>query len=118
MVDLITMTGIRWTEDELANYLARYHRAPVPAAHVERHPVHAAQTKNARQGVDQKVCIRFHSKRRRLIDPDGLYSKAAIDGLTEGGLLIDDSAKNVASVSYSQEQSDVEETWITIETID
>lgn len=111
------MSGIRWTEQELEEYLARNNRAAVPPSNVERNPDDAVKTKNARQTMDQRVCIRFHSKRRRLIDPDGLYAKAAIDGLTKGGLLIDDSARFVASVSYSQEKSDVEETWITVETV-
>jgi len=65
--------------------------------------------------MDQRVCIHYHSKRRRAIDPDGLYSKASTDGLRQGGLLIDDSAKYVKEVSYSQEVSEDEETIITIE---
>jgi len=51
--------------------------------------------------MDQRVCIHVHSKRRRLTDPDGIYAKAVIDGLTSGGILLDDSAKFIKEVSNS-----------------
>jgi hypothetical protein len=104
-----------WTDEQVAAYLARFNNSPVPSANVERDSKHAAQAKNARQKMGERVRIHYHSKRRRPIDPDGLYSKAAIDGLTEGGLLLDDKPEYVESITYSQEQSDEEETIITIE---
>ncbi len=64
--------------------------------------------------LDKRVCIHIHSRRRRLADPDGISAKAAIDGLAEGGILIDDSAKYVKEVSFSQEKSETEETVIDI----
>jgi hypothetical protein len=64
--------------------------------------------------VDTRFCVHFHSRRRRLTDPDGLYSKAALDGLVRGGILVDDSARFVKEVSFSQEVSEVEETVIEV----
>lgn len=73
-----------------------------------------SQAKDEGQEMDKRVCIRVHSKRRRLTDPDGLYFKAALDGLVAGGLLVDDSAKCVKEVSFSQEKSETEETVIEV----
>lgn len=70
--------------------------------------------------MDQRFRIRFHSVRRRLTDPDGLYTKAALDGLTVGGILIDDSAKVISEISYKQEiarRGEPEETIIVVEEI-
>ena len=64
--------------------------------------------------LDKRVRIHFHSRRRRLADPDGISCKAAIDGLVQGGILPDDSARYVKEVSFSQEVSEVEETVIDI----
>jgi len=62
--------------------------------------------------MDQKCRIHVHSRRRRLADPDGISAKAAIDGLRLGGLLKDDSARYVKSVTFSQELSEEDETII------
>lgn len=69
--------------------------------------------------MDQKFRVTIHSRRRRLTDPDGVYAKAAIDGLTAGGILEDDSAKFVESVRYTQELAGTreEETVITLELV-
>ena len=107
--------GANWTDEQVKAYLANFNRAAIPVANLERAAHDAPKAKNARQKLGEVVRIKFHSKRKQLIDPDGLYSKAAIDGLTEGGILIDDSAAYVESVSYSQEKSEEEETIITIE---
>ncbi len=58
--------------------------------------------------------IHIHSVRKYLTDPDGVSSKAAIDGLVVAGILPDDSAKYVEKVSYTQEKGKVEETIITL----
>lgn len=108
---------MNWTDEQVREYMARYNRAAVPTPNMERNPVNATQAKDARQKVGERVRIAFHSKRRRLIDPDGCYSKAAIDGLREGGLLIDDSSSYVESISYTQEKSEIEETIIVIDAV-
>ena len=109
------MSGVRWTDEQYKAYMDNQANPAVPSAHLERDPSHASKAANARQAVGEIVRIRFHSRRRRPIDPDGLYSKAAIDGLREGGILIDDSATYVESVSYTQERAQVEETVIVVE---
>jgi hypothetical protein len=111
--------SLRWTEEEYAIYIASRKAtgkvsSAISAAHLERDAVHGPPSTDGSQKVDKKFHINVHSKRRRLIDPDGLYAKAAIDGLTEGGILVDDSAMVVAAVTYSQEKSKVEETIIEI----
>ncbi len=70
--------------------------------------------------MDQRFRVRFHSVRRRLTDPDGLYTKAALDGLTAGGVLVDDNASVIGEISYAQERAgpgEAEETIITLEEI-
>ena len=70
------------------------------------------------KGTPQDTCrcsISVHSKRKRLADPDGISAKAAIDGLVLAGVLVDDSCKYVSEVRFTQEQSKVEETIITLE---
>ena len=106
---------LRWTDEQYRAYVANHNHPALSPADLERDAEHAAKAPNARQKVGERVRIHFHSKRRRSIDPDGLYAKAAIDGLTDGGILIDDSAAYVESVSYTQELSEIEETIITVE---
>ena len=110
------MKGANWTDEQVKAYLERYNNSAVPSPHLERNSKHAVKAKNARQKVGERVRIRVHSRRRRLTDPDGIYFKAALDGLAAGGLLIDDSSVYVESIEYTQEQVDAtEETIITIE---
>lgn len=66
---------------------------------------------------DTPVCLHIHSLRHRLCDSDGISGKASIDGLVKAGVLSDDSAKEVKSVTYSQElipRGQEEQTKITI----
>lgn len=69
-----------------------------------------------------RVDIFVHTRRKRLIDPDGLSAKAAIDGLVHSGLLEDDSPAHVRKVeTWSQEKTEkgeAEETIITITEVD
>lgn len=71
-----------------------------------------AAKKGAR--FDSPVRIHIHSVRKRLADPDGISAKAAIDGIVQAGVLVDDSAKYVKEVSYSQEKGFPEKTIIKI----
>jgi len=65
------------------------------------------------EGLDKRFHIGIHSKRNRLADQDGVSIKAVLDGMVKAGILVDDSAKFVKEVSFTQEQSEVEETIIT-----
>lgn len=113
------MSGIRWTDEEYelyvrANGLARFNRPAVQTADPKPVIKNASEGEDSDHEVYSRVRIHYHSKRRRLIDPDRLYSHPATDGLRKGGLLIDDSLKYVESVTNSQEQSKDEETLIEV----
>ena len=71
---------------------------------MERHIGNEFMAKDTGEKMDKRVRIHFHSKRKRLIDPDGLYAKAALDGIVESGLLSDDSAECVKEIIYTQEK--------------
>ena len=60
------------------------------------------------------VCIHCHSVRKRLADYDGVSVKAALDGIVEAGVLIDDNLETVKEVTQSQEKGKEEKTIITI----
>lgn len=92
-------------------------KTTVCAANVESAACNDPMGPKANARFDSPVSIRIHSKRKRLADSDGVSAKAAIDGLVHCGILQDDSPKFVKEVSYSQEQSEGEETIITIEEI-
>jgi hypothetical protein len=62
----------------------------------------------------QMFSIHFHSKRKKLADPDGISGKSCIDGIRDAGVFPDDSSKYIKEVSYSQEISQDEETIIDI----
>lgn len=67
---------------------------------------------------DTPVCIHVRSIRRRLADADGISAKAAIDGIVHAKILKNDSPKEVAEVSYSQEKASKGSEEITIITIE
>lgn len=67
---------------------------------------------------NSRVDIFIHTKRKRLVDPDGISPKAAIDGLVHSGVLKDDTSVYIRKVEmWSQEKvkaDEEEETIITI----
>lgn len=104
----------RWTDEQYQAYIARNNRAAVRAPDLERAAPAPGEGQDKANEVHPRVRIEVHSRRRRLADPDGVSAKAVIDGLREGGLLVDDSLEYVESVSFSQEKSRTEETMIEI----
>lgn len=67
---------------------------------------------------DSQVSLRVHSYRTRLVDVDGVSAKYAIDGLVMGGVIANDTTKEVREVIYSQtkvKNKSEEKTVITIE---
>lgn len=64
---------------------------------------------------NRPVNIHFHSRRKRLTDPDGASVKYVIDGLVSCGILRNDTQKEIANIRKTQEKSKTEETIITIE---
>jgi len=85
---------------------------------VESNSGDASVRKESFARFNSRVRIHIHSLRRRLADPDGISAKAAIDGLVKAGILKDDSAKEVAEITYTQEKGQQEQTIITIETLE
>lgn len=72
---------------------------------------------NAAQAFNSPVSIHFHSRRHRLTDPDGAFTKWMLDAIVEAGILRDDSAKEIQSITHSQEKipkTEEEQTVITI----
>ena len=111
------MSGIRWTPEEYEQYIRAIKietHPSVPPSHVEPNPVDGPTPKNANKEIHPRFRIHVHCKRRRLADPDGIYCKAAVDGIVRGGLLPDDSAKYVESVTVSQELAKTEETIVEV----
>jgi len=54
------------------------------------------------QRFDTPVRLSFTHYRHNLADIDNLSVKAFIDGIVAGGILVDDSAKEVKSISHEQ----------------
>lgn len=116
------MAGIRYTEEEYADLIARrqakgHNRVAVPVANAKRATPNEGARADPANEVPARVRIHYHSKRRRLIDPDRLYSHPTTDGIRKGGLLVDDSLTYVESVTNSQEKAKIEETVITVEIV-
>jgi hypothetical protein len=87
------------------------------SSNVEQNSGYAPPRTKEFKALDTCCRINLHSRRYRLADTDGISGKAAIDGLVLGGLLQNDSPKEVKEVSYSQEKigkNEQEETVITI----
>jgi hypothetical protein len=109
------MSNDHWTVTQYREYLRTGiapadHRAAVQAPHLERAVRDESVGAAAAHKLDKKFRVHVHSRRRRLADPDGISAKAAIDGLTAGGIFADDSAKYIESVSFSQEQAKEDQT--------
>jgi hypothetical protein len=107
---IVMRSGNNWRR--LLRREAHTNHPAVQITHLEPDPVNEPQGSDGGKEVDQRCRIHIHSRRRRLTDPDGISSKACIDGIREGGLLQDDSAEFVREVTFSQEKSEVEETII------
>ena len=94
----------------------------VSIADLEPHSCNASSRAGKIKALDTRVSVHVHSRRFRLADPDGISAKAVLDGLVIAGVLTDDSAKEISSVSHSQEKiskkdGQQEETIITIEEV-
>ena len=93
-------------------------KTPSSIADMESNTSNGAMGEEEITPFNTQVDVFIHTKRKRLIDPDGLSSKAAIDGLVHCGLLEDDTAKHIRKVeAWSQEKTEKgeeEETVITL----
>lgn len=95
-------------------------KASLPYANMEPDPCNESKRSNAMQKINKPVVISVHSRRYRFADPDGISAKWAIDAIVKAGVLVDDSAKEVKEVRFSQEKISKEfeeDTIITIEEV-
>ena len=111
---LVEKRSNAWTEEELAAYLARFHRAAVRAPDLESNPGDGHAPKDAPEEVHQRFNIVVHHRSRRLADATGRSHKAAVDGIVRGGLLPDDSPVYVKEIKETFEQRNNEETIVEI----
>lgn len=86
----------------------------IPTTNMEQNSSNASLGKEKTARFNSPVNITVHSIRARLADPDGISAKAAIDGLVNAGILLDDSPKFVKQVIFTQEKGAEEKTIITI----
>lgn len=88
----------------------------VPLTNVEQAARHESLGTEKHTPLATQCRLHIHSKRRRLVDSDGISTKAAIDSLVHAGLLEDDGPTFVdTSISFSQEKvskDEIEETII------
>lgn len=71
------------------------------------------------EGFNRQVDIHIHSRRNRLTDPDGGFSKYVVDALVTAGILQDDRQEEVRRVSHTQEKTnELEETIVTIREVE
>ena len=103
-----------WTEDQLSTYLARFHRAAIPAADLEQNPSDGSAREDAAEEIHSRFSIIVHHRSRRLADATGRSHKAAVDGIVRGGLLPDDSPVYVQEIKETFGQRNNEETIIEI----
>lgn len=89
-------------------------KASFPFTHVESDFRDEALQQKEAATFTTPVSISVYSKRKRLVDADGVSAKAAIDGIVHSGILPDDSPQYVKEVSYSQDKDKAEETIITL----
>lgn len=81
----------------------------VPSSNMEPITSNELATKNEIKTLDTRCSISVHSRRKRLTDPGGISSKAVIDGLTNSGVIKDDSAIFVSEIKETQEKVKGEE---------
>lgn len=108
------MTGIRWTESELNEYLAHYNRSAVSAADVKPNLSNALDAAPQAVQVDKRFRVRVTSSGRRLADTDGNSAKAVLDGITAAGVWRDDSSTFVEEISFTQKVGEEDQTIIEI----
>lgn len=90
-------------------------RATVPAADLEQNSSHASLGKKEITGFNTPVNIKVISYRRVNHDTDGVSVKAVLDGIVLRGILTDDSAKQIKSITFESRISEEEKTIIEIE---
>lgn len=84
-------------------------------ANVESDSGNAAFRADEVTTIPAPCCVTFTHTRKRLADPDGVSTKAVLDGFVQVGVLADDSAQQVTEVRHCQVKGRTEETEVLIE---
>lgn len=92
-----------------------HHRAAVSVADLEPGTRDAALPAEETTRFIAPVNIRVISYRKLNHDPDGVSVKAVLDGVVALGILADDSAKQVTSITFESRQSRDQRTVIKID---
>lgn len=92
-------------------------RATLPASDLEPASSHAPVAAHETPAFNSPVNIRVTSYRKLNHDPDGISAKAVLDGVVAAGILTDDSAKQVESITFKSIKSKEEKTVIEIESV-
>jgi len=91
-------------------------KTTVPTTDMEQNTRHESVGKKQTGKMDTRVNIHVISYRKAKHDPDGVSSKAAIDGLVHAGILRNDSTDEVKKVSqesflvktYEEERTEIQ----------
>ena len=92
-----------------------HHRAAVSVADLEPVTCDAALPAEETPRFIAPVNIRVISYRKLNHDPDGVSVKAVLDGVVALGILADDSARQVTSITFESRQSRDQRTVIKID---
>ena len=113
-----------WTEEQLNDYLRRFAKwggavetavdAAFSLANLEPDSKPISKRPDESKNLCPRYRVHIHSRRHRLTDTDAICAKNAIDGLVRGGILKDDTAATVESLTFTQEKSETEETLIEV----
>ena len=111
------MTNDKITATEYREYLRTGklpNRVADPHAVVEPPAGHESLAEKKGPRFDSPVRLVCHHVRKRLIDPDNISIKAALDAIVKAKILRDDTAKQIKSITHTQEKGAEEKTIITI----
>ena len=89
-------------------------RITLPTSDLESDTEHESLSERANGYFNTLVNIRVISYRRLNHDPDGVSVKAVMDGIVRAGILADDSAEQVKSITFESIKSKEEKTIIEI----
>lgn len=111
--------GPNWEQCQVDEYLKRFNRdrAAVQAPNAKLARCAPAQAPAEAQEVHTRYRMHIHHRSKKLADATGRSHKAAVDGIVRGGILRDDNPKYLEGISESYEQSEFDQTIITLEPV-
>lgn len=89
-------------------------RNSIPDANMEPANGNGPLAEKTLPRFDSPVHINVTSYRKRLTDTDGVSVKAALDAIVRAGILSDDTAKQIKSITFENRKSSEEKTIVEI----